>query len=250
MAADMEDNVMFHIPLSGGYSMQQAGGVQWELQVGSVYLDPNEIPGVVKFSGDQTDAFYVSIPRAFLTPATSGLNAFMQQSCALTPQWRLFRDYARSLHNEAGHLHSEDLQLYATHLQDLALAALGANRDAHELAAGRGVRAARLKTIKADIEQRLTQADLNVESVARREGVSPRYIRGLFKSEGTSFSDYVAQQRLLLAHKMLCDPACRHLNISQIALRSGFGDLSWFNARFRRAFSMSPSDVRATVFPR
>ena len=36
-----------------------------------------------------------------------------------------------------------------------------------------------------------------------------------------------------------------HVRISEIALSSGFSDLSWFNASFRRAFGATPKDVRS-----
>ncbi|HAE47451.1 MAG TPA: hypothetical protein DCK97_08530, partial [Tistrella mobilis] len=70
--------------------------------------------------------------------------------------------YARSLHRELPHLPPEDAAQSACHLRDLAVMALGATRDA-----------------------------------------------------------------------------------GQIAMDAGFGDLSWFNARFKRCYGLSPRDVRA-----
>ena len=135
------------------------------------------------------------------------------------------------------------------HVQDLALVALGATREAAEIAAGRGVRAARLRAVKADIERQLTSAELTAAWIAARHGISPRYLRSLFESEHTSFSDYVACRRLLMSYRLLSDPTYRTMNIAQIAMHAGFGDLSWFNSRFKRAFGMTPSDVRARAIP-
>ena len=78
-----------------------------------------------------------------------------------------------------------------------------------------------------------------------RHGISARYLRALFEGEDMSFGAYVADRRLQMTYRMLCDPACRGMNIAQIAVQAGFGDLSWFNARFRRAFGETPSDLRA-----
>jgi AraC-like DNA-binding protein len=44
---------------------------------------------------------------------------------------------------------------------------------------------------------------------------------------------------------MLADPACAGRTVSAIALEAGFGDVSYFNRRFRRRYGMSPSDARA-----
>ncbi|WP_421929474.1 helix-turn-helix domain-containing protein [Neoaquamicrobium sediminum] len=70
-------------------------------------------------------------------------------------------------------------------------------------------------------------------------------MRSLFETEGTSFGDFVATRRLALAHRMLSDPCNATSSIASIALATGFGDLSWFNVRFRRAYGMTPKDVRA-----
>src|SRR5690606_9266567 len=127
-------------------------------------------------------------------------------------------------------------------VQDLALMALGATREEAEVAAGRGVRVARLKAIKADIERHLTAPDLTADGVACRHGISPRYLRSLFENEGTSFGDFVATRRLALTHRLLSDPRNARSSIAGIAMSAGFGDLSWFNTRFRRAYGITPKD--------
>ena len=244
-AAGTEDNVMFHIPLSGSSSIEQRGGERTELRPGLVYADPGEVPGVIRFHGEPTEGFYVSVPRIHLSDATLGLNAMLRGTVPLTPQWRLFFNYARSLHGELASLAPVEAGQCAQHVQDLALMALGATREAAEIAAGRGVRAARLKAIKAYVERHLTAPELSADEVARSHAISPRYLRSLFESEGTSFGDFVATRRLALAHRMLSDPRNDTNSIASIAMSAGFGDLSWFNIRFRRAYGMAPRDVRA-----
>lgn len=244
-AADAEDNVMFHIPLSGSCSIEQRGGERTELKTGLVYADPAEVPGVISFNGEPSEGFYVSVPRVHLSAATRGLNAMLRGTAPLTSQWRLFFGYARSLHKELNALDPVDAAQCASHVQDLALMALGATQEAAEVAAGRGVRAARLKAVKADVERHLTAPDLTADRIATRHGISPRYLRSLFENEGTSFGDFVATRRLALAHRMLSDPRNAASSIASVAMSAGFGDLSWFNARFRRAYGMTPKDVRA-----
>jgi AraC-like DNA-binding protein len=132
-------------------------------------------------------------------------------------------------------------------LADLIALALGASGDAAQLARSRGLRAARLRTIKADIASHLGEHELCVNTVAARQGVSPRYVQMLFEAEGATFSRFVLCQRLARAHRLLTDPRCAAWTVTAIALEAGFGDLSTFNHAFRRAYGASPSEVRASA---
>ena len=81
--------------------------------------------------------------------------------------------------------------------------------------------------------------------MAARQRVTPRYVQLLFESEGTTFSQFVLEQRLARAHRMLGDPRCAAWTIIAIAFTAGFGDVSYFNRAFRRRYGATPSDVRA-----
>jgi transcriptional regulator GlxA family with amidase domain len=134
-------------------------------------------------------------------------------------------------------------QLAVHHIHDLVAIALGATRDAAEIAAGRGLRVARMRAVKADIAENLAE-DVTVASLAARHCLSPRYIRKLFEAENTSLSQYVLGERLTHVHRLLTDPHHATRKIGDIALVVGFGDISTFNREFRRRFGMTPSDVR------
>ena len=135
--------------------------------------------------------------------------------------------------------------LVATHFHDLIAVTLGANRDAAELARGRGVRAARLRAVKNEVLENLARGNLSMDVVAKRQGVTPRYLRMLFADEETSFTEFVLANRLERAHRMLGDPRHAVDAISAIAFACGFGDLSYFNRSFRKRYGATPSDVRA-----
>jgi AraC-like DNA-binding protein len=131
-----------------------------------------------------------------------------------------------------------------TYVYDLMALALGATRDAAAIATGRGLRAARLNAVKADIAANLTARDLSVATVALRQGVTPRYIHMLFDGEGTTFSQFVLAERLAYVHRLLLDPRHAHQTIGDLAYAGGFGDLSHFNHAFRRRYGATPSEVR------
>ncbi|WP_174247547.1 AraC family transcriptional regulator [Methylocapsa sp. S129] len=134
------------------------------------------------------------------------------------------------------------------HIQDLAALALGANRDAAEIARGRGAKIARLRAIKADVVANLASDVVSTETLAARHRLSPRYIRGLFQSEGASLTDFVLNQRLAQAHRRLSAPGADYPGaVSAIAFETGFGDLSYFNRCFRRRYGATPSDIRAAA---
>jgi AraC-like DNA-binding protein len=132
-------------------------------------------------------------------------------------------------------------------LADLIALVLGAEGDAAKVARSRGLRAARLRAIKADIASHLGEMELSVTAVAARRGVSPRYVQMLFEAEGNTFSRFVRGQRLARAHRLLTDPRHAAWTMIAVALESGFCDLSTFNHAFRRAYGASPSEVRAAA---
>src|SRR5262249_1086504 len=143
---------------------------------------------------------------------------------------------------------SDELQrAVAAHVQDLVALALGATRDAAEIARTRGVRAARLHAARAHVMRHLDQPELSAASVAPHLGVTPRYVHMLFAAEGLAFSGFVLAQRLARAHRMLNAPRHSGETISAIAYAVGFADLSHFNRSFRSRYGCTPSDVRAAV---
>lgn len=133
----------------------------------------------------------------------------------------------------------------AQHLIDLAALALGAGRDATEAAKGRGLAAARFEAVKRTIVEQLASAGLSLKDVARHHRASPRYIQMLFERAGTTFSEFVIEQRLLLAHRLLRSPLNCGRKVSDIAHMAGFGDVSYFHRAFRRRFGATPAEVRA-----
>ncbi|UVK47858.1 AraC family transcriptional regulator [Mesorhizobium sp. AR07] len=176
-------------------------------------------------------------------PATVLMRPLPTQSGAM----RLLLDYVQSVQEVGDELTAEAWHLAATHIFDLAALAMGATRDAAEIARGRGVGVARLRAIKADIVAHGGHIDLSARDVAARHGLSARYVRKLFEREGTSLIDFMIDQRLVRAHRMLSDPRHAGRSITEIAYEAGFNDLSYFNRAFRRRYDATPSDVRAAA---
>jgi AraC-like DNA-binding protein len=160
-----------------------------------------------------------------------------------SPALRLLRDYARSAHTNSCLDASSLPGMAIAHIFDLAALAVGAGRDAEEVAKRRGVRAARLRQIKDHILRHL-EHDLSVAEIAARHRLSARYVGMLFETEGTSATEFVRDERLKRARSMLLSPRFADRGIAEIAYAVGFNDVSYFNRSFRRRFGHSPSEVR------
>jgi len=186
----------------------------------------------------------VEFPEAGLTRTLRDPARFCARSIdGRTPALLLLRRYLNGLWT-SGAIDARSLHpLVAAHVLDLSAFAVGASRESAAVSNG-GVRAARLQAIKDDILGRLG-GELSLDDVAARHCVTPRYGRMLFESEGTSFSEFVREERLKCARRMLVSRSFNHLLISEIAYEVGFNDLSYFNRSFRRRFEMSPGEMRA-----
>ena len=144
----------------------------------------------------------------------------------------------------APHLDAVGQRLTAQHMIDLVGLLLGTDAEHAALARGRGQAAARLDLMRADVMSALGRNNLCLSEVASRSGLSPRQAQRMFEQAGTTFTEFVLEQRLLMARKLLQDPRSRSRKISDIAHASGFADLSYFNRAFRKRFGATPSDQR------
>ncbi len=66
----------------------------------------------------------------------------------------------------------------------------------------------------------------------------------MFAESGTTFSEFVLEQRLLLARRLLLGEPGTRRKVSDIAYTAGFNDLSYFHRSFRRRFGVSPADMQ------
>jgi AraC-like DNA-binding protein len=133
-----------------------------------------------------------------------------------------------------------------TTLLDLIGLALGASRDVAGVAYGRGLRAARLVEIMAEIRSRFADPAFSPRDVALKLRLTPRYVQELLSATGASFTERVLELRLQKARTMLASPPHDRLRVSEIAYASGFNDISYFNRCFRRRFGASPLQYRAS----
>jgi AraC-like DNA-binding protein len=129
-------------------------------------------------------------------------------------------------------------------LLDLTVLALGAGGEAAEVARGRGLRAARVREILAELDAGFSDSAFSAHTVARKLGLSPRYVQELVQETGVSFTERLLELRLQKARATLLDPRHDRSRVGDIALSCGFNEVSYFNRRFRARFGASPMQFR------
>lgn len=99
-----------------------------------------------------------------------------------------------------------------------------------------------VEQVKRFISEHMGEQNLTRDDVASSVYLNPDYLNRVFKKEtGKSISDYVQQQRIEHAKKLLMRS---EYSVSDIALQSGYSNLSYFSTLFKKMTGMNPGDYR------
>jgi AraC-like DNA-binding protein len=184
-------------------------------------------------------------PRRFLLQVAPKAETRLGQSILHNPARSVIVDRYFALCNEvAGDLDGPAQKAAAQHLADLVGLLLGTDAGRADLIGQRGLSAAKLDLMKADVLRSLEWSGLNMGTIARANGLSERQAQRLFAQAGSTFSEFVLEQRLLQARRLLLQASNRTRKVSDIAYAVGFNDLSYFNRSFRRRFDTTPSGMQ------
>jgi len=105
-----------------------------------------------------------------------------------------------------------------------------------------------LREILRFIDANIADAALSPQWVAEHVGISARHLHRQFALAGITFSSYVVRTRLDHICRELSSDAGRKINISEIAFRWGFNDLSTFIRTFKKRTGCTPREYRMTHF--
>jgi hypothetical protein len=175
-ARDASDDLFFGVNLAGG-SVATQGGREVTLRGGDAILLSDtdgsftlSRPTGVRFVG-------VRVPRRAVAPLIVGADsAAMRLIPRGTEAVTLMTRYLHAVLDAEVLASAEVCLAVVAHVHDLIALSVGATRDGAAMATARGVRAARLLAIKADIAATLVDETLTVATVAARHGVTPRYV--------------------------------------------------------------------------
>lgn len=96
--------------------------------------------------------------------------------------------------------------------------------------------------LKKAIQNRISDPQLTLVSLAEELGFSPNYLSLLIKKEiGINFQDYLIQERLNRAKLLL---QTSQLKIYEVAEQVGFSDMNYFSHRFKQVVGQTPSEFR------
>jgi AraC-like DNA-binding protein len=237
----VSDDVSFMVGVTSRWTASQLGR-STDLRPGDGVLMSNGDLGAITLSNDCRYATFC-VPRSAIEPLVPDIGAaFARRVPASNPALRMLVAYLELARSEHVVSTPELAAAYTTHLCDVLALAVGATRDAAELATSRGASAARLQAMKDDIAKTLNRPDLSVHSIAAQHKVSVRYVQKLFEESGCTFTRFLMEQRLSAAYAACAAPS--NVPINTIAYDHGFSDLSYFNRMFRRRYGCKPSDIR------
>lgn len=244
-AVAQEDQLFVCRQVAGLLAMEQAGR-EVTLEVGDMaLLDPLQ-PYLGRFSGG-SKLLILKVPRRALE-ARVGKTAEMTMR-PLRPteaENSLTSAFLAMLPSHMGRLSPAAEEIVKDQALDLIAVSLAKTLQGQRPTVS-SARSLALLNVRAAIDARLTDRDLDAEAVAAAAGVSVRYANALLAQEGTSIVRLIQSKRVARCRRALEDPLQRHRTVGEIAFAWGFSDLTHFGRRFKAAYGMAPREYRRLV---
>jgi AraC-like DNA-binding protein len=156
---------------------------------------------------------------------------------------RIAAQFCASLASDGSSLDETARSRLGEEMMDVLALALDMG-DKDELSEDATAQKARLRSVKAWIEEHLTDPDLSLEKIAKSNGVSLRHLHYLFRLTDLSVSEWILDRRLQRCYDVLTRPELRSLSVTEVAYQLGFSSSSHFSTVFRKKFGHSPSELR------
>jgi AraC-like DNA-binding protein len=244
LARQCDEGVWVLLTRSGRMRIEQ-GDIQSEVLPGQGIIVNSTRPHTGACLGE-SDTWVVQVPEVLLRNlrprGAANATTFLPHDSAITQMMlSMLETYSRLGASAPSGLGAATAQ----YLADLVAIALGTNADGAAIVRDRGLGAGRLQLILDDIARHFLDADIVAADVAKRVGITPRYVHFLLEQTGRTFSDHVLAHRLALSRRLLTNGASDRRKIADIAYACGFNDLSYFNRTFRQRYGETPSDARA-----
>jgi AraC-like DNA-binding protein len=215
-----------------------------ELAAGQMCLTEMNVVGAVDLN--QTGGFSTTrFPRHLLRQLVPSVETLLARTLGHDRAMSaMIERYAALCSEYAGDLDLLGQRAAAQHLAELVGHFIGTSTERKDIAGQRGISTARLNLLKADVLRNLDKRNLTIDTVARANGLSGRQAQRMFATSGTTFTEFVLEQRLLLARRLLLQEHARYRKVSDIAFTVGFNDLSYFHRTFKRRFGVTPADLQ------
>ena len=193
----------------------------------------------------ESAAVGLKIPQRILPRSVAaGLSIGAMALEASNPVTNLLSGYIEMFHGLPESAALEVRRSIGTHLTDLAVLALGPNRDEAAQIQVRGLKAARTEAVLKAIRENFARPDVSAAIVGQKLGITDRQVHRLLEETPKSFYEHVLECRLQETHRLLCDPTALALKVADLAFRVGFSDVTYFNRAFKTRFGETPTSVR------
>lgn len=224
----------------GGRLGLEQDGRQVVLEPGHVTLiDPrSQYQG--RFS-ENSEVLVLKVPRQRLEARLGQTRELTARAIELsTPENTLLSQSLAMLSSHSENLGTTAGILLETHLLDLITLSVGTGMG-EDKARTTSTRSLVRVRLRAAVEARLADQDLDAKTVARAAGVSVRYANEVLAEESTSIVQLIQAKRLARCRQALEDPSQMGRTVSEIAYGWGFADMTHFGRRFKAAYGVLPS---------
>ncbi len=241
--SDADEAFTLFVGLAGRPAIEQAG-ILHEFKPGSGFLYHGTVPGEAK-AASPFEVWGIKVAADRVRSGLVGGRAPKSMGIpAGLPAMQLIAQYLNSYPTVASSLDPNVHEAFGTHLVDLLMLIIGANRNSLELIRGRGLKAARTAAVLKAIERDFSSPDLSAERIGLALGITGRQVHRLLEETTKTFYEHVLERRLVEAYRLLTDPACSVLTVGDIARRAGFAYRTHFHRVFRTRFGDTPTGVR------
>jgi len=237
---DNHNRYAIYLPLVGALGIQQLG-LDERYEHGSLAFVSTAEPCTTQKMGDN-DTIYFMMPQSFVDQRLIGAeNVCGRKMMPPEGMRNLCIETINSLHASALTMSASDLAQTSRLVGELVLMTLSNSVDM--ASSSSPVRAANLARAKRIIRKRCKNPDLTLSDIAKECGLSLRYLHDLFQDDGRTFREYLMNERLLHAYRMLEIGPPATTRVTDVCVASGFSNLSHFSTAFRRTFCCSPRDI-------
>ena len=237
---DFGANLFLLIQLEGTCGIEQKDRRE-TIAPGDCVLVDSSRPSVFHFGGHYSNHISVHLPRQLLfTKATQSLEV-SRRIVARDPMSVMLGSLVAKL------IEVDAQDKRAPHLQQLLFDATRqafATQEEIEVLPRTDSAGERFEIVQILIDRHLTDENLTARWLAKKLGVSLRTLQDDFNGSGTTPTSLIRMRRLHLAKEQLQQNKGQgaKLNIAEVALSTGFNDISYFNRCFRDVFHCTPKD--------
>jgi AraC-like DNA-binding protein len=238
---DFGEHFFLLMQLEGACGIEQKGR-QSIIAPGDCILVDSSLPSNFYFHGRFSNHLSVHLPRQLLISDNPNGVDVSRRLAADDPMSTMLRALvAKMLQIPASHARAPAMRQLL--MQATRQAFAGESSD--EVFAPKERAGGRLELARLLVDRHLTDECLSPQWLACRLGVSMRTLQEDFSTTGETVTSFIRDRRLRLARDRLVEMQRSKDagTIAEIALSSGFNDISYFNRCFKRAFDCSPKDV-------